>query len=801
MPTATRLLHQNLMQFDNGQLSVHTIPEPELIEEQYQLRSLLERNEGRALGLAGGFAPTGELAMIAIADRSTIVIIEFKLKKSKGNEHDERPVTPDNTAAARVFLTQNLLRRNTGFLYAFDIAPIALALSQTLDLRIANAIDMQCAGSASRVPLVTVKQAIGDLHRVYDVNINQVFRNDNIIDYLPTAKNGTTPLALRAWIAHYISQLPTMEDRLAQVPPVDTFRLSDEALEFLAKSSKDSYQLEQKKPTEVTRQFATSIDHRTNQIRAQADRYQNKIRKGQHQRAFIDIGGRAGRGFTVDGQVAKSDGRTAKLATSNSLSFVGKIIGSIKIVGRDDPTQAEIQRAQKVLEILQGLINLEHDNPWVQLIFFSSPSDAFQWPSAWTEEANDAEVVKYRADRVSRPLNPSQMKAVKQMLQQSNDARLTVIQGPPGTGKTTVIASFVQTALAGGLSGIWLIAQSNVAVKNIAEKLADFGLTNWKLLVSKEFFEYWHEHLYANIRANIIISEEFLKPGFATQLQTCPVILCTLSMLSSFAFRKSGGFDAAPLRTLVIDEASQIEIGAYIPLFTSHTSIRKVCFIGDDKQLPPYGQEDIKDLKSIFEVKHLKDHALFLNTQYRMPPQIGDFISQAVYDGLLESNPQHSVTNERMACHFINIPSQEQLHGTSWKNLGECQTILHIATMLQAKNKRFRIITPYDAQRSVIEECLKHNDLEWEDKCFNVDSFQGNEEDYIVISLVRSTALGFLADLRRTNVMLTRCKKGMIICTSQKFMKRAGCESLVGSLLEYYEHEWIEKDELDRIAL
>jgi regulator of nonsense transcripts 1 len=77
----------------------------------------------------------------------------------------------------------------------------------------------------------------------------------------------------------------------------------------------------------------------------------------------------------------------------------------------------------------------------------------------------------------------------------------------------------------------------------------------------------------------------------------------------------------------------------------------------------------------------------------------------------------------------------------------------------------------------------------------------GNEEDHIVISLVRSTALGFLADLRRTNVMLTRCKKSMIICTSQKFMKRAGCDSLVGSLLEYYEHEWIEKDELDRIAV
>ncbi|KAG2367898.1 AAA domain-containing protein [Suillus spraguei] len=184
-----------------------------------------------------------------------------------------------------------------------------------------------------------------------------------------------------------------------------------------------------------------------------------------------------------------------------------------------------------------------------------------------------------------------------------------------------------------------------------------------------------------------------------------------------------------------------------------------------------------------------------------MPPQIGRFISEAVYDSLLESNPLHSVTDERMACHFINIPSQEQLHGTSWKNLEERQTILRIAAMLQAKNKQFRIITPYDAQRSLIEEGLKHSELDWEDKCFNVDSFQGNEEDYIVISLVRSTALGFLADLRRTNVMLTRCKKGMIICTSQKFMKRAGYDSLVGSLLEYYEHQWVDKDNLESIAL
>ncbi|KAG2336690.1 hypothetical protein BDR05DRAFT_1005621, partial [Suillus weaverae] len=209
---------------------------------------------------------------------------------------------------------------------------------------------MQSAGLKTRAssPLVTIKQAVSDLHHVFDVNIDKVFCNDTINDSLPTFKNGITPLAQCAWIAHYLSQLSTMEDRLVQVRPMDTFQLSDKALEFLVKSLKDSFQLKQKKPTEVMHQFTTS----------------NKIRKGRHQRASIGIGGHAGQGFIVNVQVVESQGRTTKLATKNSLSFIGRSIGSIKIVGRDDPMQAEIQRAQNVLEILQGLNNFEHDNPW-----------------------------------------------------------------------------------------------------------------------------------------------------------------------------------------------------------------------------------------------------------------------------------------------------------------------------------------------------------------------------------------------------------------------------------------------------
>lgn len=62
--------------------------------------------------------------------------------------------------------------------------------------------------------------------------------------------------------------------------------------------------------------------------------------------------------------------------------------------------------------------------------------------------------------------------------------------------------------------------------------------------------------------------------------------------------------------------------------------------------------------------------------------------------------------------------------------------------------------------------------------------YLGNEQDFIIISLVRSRELGFLDNERRTNVMLTRCKKGMFILTSQKFLVGKGSTTLVGTLLE-----------------
>jgi superfamily I DNA and/or RNA helicase len=198
-----------------------------------------------------------------------------------------------------------------------------------------------------------------------------------------------------------------------------------------------------------------------------------------------------------------------------------------------------------------------------------------------------------------------------------------------------------------------------------------------------------------------------------------------------------------------------------------------------------------------------------------MPPQIGQFISTAVYEDKLKSNPSHPIKDDVIACRFIDAKGGESRLGDSYQvgkpyacfplltmvqNRMECDVAMKLAVKLQELEKSYRIITPYTAQRQLIEDSMKQvPDLLWGDKCFSVDSFQGpslsflcmflvltlwkgNEDDYIIISTVRSLQIGFLKNLRRTNVMLTRCKKGMFIISSQKFLAGPGACSLVGEM-------------------
>lgn len=232
MLPSTRVIYQNLVDAgSDGRLEVVVTKMSSLNEDHTDLRTLVERNEGRPLGLSGAFLPKGTLQVLAVADATTVILIDFTGDKNNGraNSSDPSLITP-----GRDYLRDHVLGRTCGFVYAFDMAPLALALWQSHDLRIKQAIDVQSAGPpTTRAPFATIKFASD--HKLNEGNVIRSF--DDFICQIPddaTNPSSATPLAQRAWAAHYVSGLDSMEERLAHVPPIDTTRFTEAVISFLS---------------------------------------------------------------------------------------------------------------------------------------------------------------------------------------------------------------------------------------------------------------------------------------------------------------------------------------------------------------------------------------------------------------------------------------------------------------------------------------------------------------------------------------------------------------------------------------
>jgi regulator of nonsense transcripts 1 len=750
MPREQVNLAQNLIV---GPLSNAHILTKRLDEENVDAESLAVFAHSRPLGLAPGYSEHGRIVALAISDDKNCLVINFKSAR-----HRKDSAAP----------LDSVLCRAAGDIFAFDMGTLSMSLYSSLHLYVTNAVDIQSAfPTSNRTPLTAITKIAGASSRVDADHVEEVFRNPIHCD------KKYIDLATRAWVSHILATYEDGPETLAKVPRINTKDMADKELHMLAKWSADALQLDLKKPTQVTHFATLRTDPSTQTTRLESSAYTTQVRPNKN--IIMNTSGPLG-GLDIHGSVGWSDGRMTKAKTSRPLDDVTDL--TVTTIGRDDPTSAEAHRAATLLRILQGALHLL-DNPWIQNIWFPGSDGHLTWPAGLTLPPSLAQPSTFPDGMLA--LNASQQRAVNTMMSSSSEYYITLIQGPPGTGKTSIIASFVQLSLAYGRSGIWIIAQSNVAVRNIAEKLIRIGFYGWRLLISKMFHSDWHEHLYSSLRQHIIRSDHFQSDD--PRLRGVPVILCTTSMLANKQVRSFCSTEV-PMNFLIVDEASQIEIGNLLTIFIDFKStLRKVCFIGDDKQLPPHGQEDIKNLQSIFELPHLNtsEKVIFLNIQYRMPPGIGTFISHFVYEGKLQSSPSHPIQN--FPCKFINAVGKESKSGNSYENHSECIAVIKAALELQKHNKSYRILTPFTAQCNLIEkEMKKRSGLEWKDKCFTVDSFQGNEDDYIIISTVRSSQVGFLKNIRRTNVMLTRCKRGMFIISSKAFCDGPGVHSLVGKL-------------------
>ena len=284
--------------------------------------------------------------------------------------------------------------------------------------------------------------------------------------------------------------------------------------------------------------------------------------------------------------------------------------------------------------------------------------------------------------------------------------------------------------------------------------------------------------------------EEYITDDLLNNVQ---VITCTLVGAANKAIRH------LEYDTVFIDEAAQaLEPACWIPI----SRAKRVVLAGDHCQLPPtvksFEAEKGGLSKTLFEkcIERQPEVSVMLKTQYRMHHHIMEFSNQQFYKGELEAH--ESVHNSDLhqfdphfapglavefvdtaGCGFNEVDSPES---SSSANPDEANLLLnHLAHLLkdyapaeeeESEPLRIGVIAPYRAQINYLQDRVEHIPLLHELKqkrllsVGTVDSFQGQERDIIYISMTRSNdkgEIGFLADIRRMNVAMTRAKKKLVI--------------------------------------
>jgi senataxin len=251
--------------------------------------------------------------------------------------------------------------------------------------------------------------------------------------------------------------------------------------------------------------------------------------------------------------------------------------------------------------------------------------------------------------------------------------------------------------------------------------------------------------------------------------------------------------------TVVVDEAAQcVEMSALIPL---KYGCAKCILVGDPKQLPPtvFSREAARFQyeQSLFvrmQGNHPEDVHL-LDTQYRMHPEISSFPSSTFYDGRLLDGPDMAGLrlkpwHSQMLLgpyRFFDVQGQHSAapKGHSLVNHAEIQVAIQLFEKLSAAcpstfdlKGKIGIITPYKSQlRELKDQFMRRyggdiiNHIEFN----TTDAFQGRESEVIIFSCVRASpqgGIGFLQDIRRMNVGLTRAKSSLWVLGNSESLMR-----------------------------
>ncbi|MGB3459829.1 MAG: IGHMBP2 family helicase [Halobacteriota archaeon] len=271
-------------------------------------------------------------------------------------------------------------------------------------------------------------------------------------------------------------------------------------------------------------------------------------------------------------------------------------------------------------------------------------------------------------------------------------------------------------------------------------------------------------------------------------------VICTTNSTAGSEILKGEKFDFA-----VIDEATQsTEPSALIAVLKA----KRFIMAGDHKQLPPTVLNEEAACrsftKSLFErllALHGDKIRVMLDVQYRMNEEIAEFPNREFYDGKLKADEQvkrrtlrdilpESVDEDSEDVKpFLFIDTCDELEervrkgSTSRENPGEAKLVKDVAERLLNRGIRpedIAVISPYDDQVAQIKRMLHVEGLEIK----TVDGFQGREKEVVIVSFVRSNksgTIGFLKDLRRLNVSITRAKRKLVLIGDSNTLESEGC--------------------------
>ena len=412
-------------------------------------------------------------------------------------------------------------------------------------------------------------------------------------------------------------------------------------------------------------------------------------------------------------------------------------------------------------------------------------------------------------------LNVSQERAVNEVLRAKNVA---VVHGPPGTGKTTTLVEAIYETLRRE-NQVLVCAQSNMAVDWISEKLVDRGINVLRIgnptKVNDKMLSFTYERRFEShpdypqlwairkairqLRANRKRGdnsfhqkmERLKEREIELELRIRNKLFGEARVIASTLVGSANRLlDGMKFGTLFIDEAAQaLEAACWIPIRRA----TRVILAGDHCQLPPTiksiaamkGGLDKTLMQRIVECK--PEAVTLLKMQYRMNEDIMRFSSDWFYNGQVEAAPMvkyRGILDLDKAIEWKDTSGNayhEEFVGDNFGRINKEEAQLTLLSLAEyfVRIGRQRIIderidvgiiSPYRAQVQYLRHLIKKTDFY---KPFRkiisvntVDGFQGQERDIIVISMVRSNEegqIGFLRDLRRMNVAITRARMKLII--------------------------------------